>query len=141
MMVYCAIAVPACAQTGAGVNVVPGEWQIQASSSTPALSQKTMNTVTRCIRTGKIDPAKILGGSHSCEVTERKDGDNSMRWNMTCDIPGIGKTRGKGEFVSVGESAHGSAVINLRSGNRTVEMHSEWTGRRVGACRSGSDSD
>jgi len=118
---------------GAGVAIEPGQWETTVTTHMSMLAQPQTKTSSDCIRLSEIDPMQMMSGNNQCTLTDQTIEGNTVRWRMSCKTDG-GEALGDGEFTSAGSSAQGKMRMQMKAGNMSISMDTEWQGKRVGSC-------
>jgi hypothetical protein len=133
LLVFAAISVFAFPGTGPvhAVQLETGTWEVTMLSHNPLTGEPISETSVECIEDNKFDPSEELMAEKSCTVTEKQESDNSVSWKIACGGGDMPAFQGEGIFTSQGGSAQGKMKMTMTMGANTMEMHTEWNGKRI----------
>ena len=116
----------------------PGKWEFTTSMTMPMFPKPQITTTTDCITEEEAtkDPISDLVNDGNCRILNRKKKGNRLSFEMECRNEGT-TSRGKGHFISKGNSASGSMEMTIKMPQMpagTMTMKTSWQGKRIGAC-------
>jgi hypothetical protein len=113
----------------------PGEWQFDATVSSPMFPQPQTTTFTRCVKPGESsDPAQVMGKPQAsdCAVTSQNATGDGYTWEMACPASNM---RGRGTVHYRKGAFEGEMEFSGEMQGTKLEMHNKMTGRRLGPCK------
>ena len=116
-----------------GMKVEPGRWEFETTTKQPFAPQPMTRTSTECIAEAEIDPSTFAKEARSCTISDIQTDGDSMKWKIVCSEGG-GTMTGTGSAISTGASVTGSMNMVMQMAGQTMEIKSEWKGKRVGEC-------
>jgi hypothetical protein len=112
----------------------PGEWQFTTVMSAPNMPKPQTMTHTRCITKEQAgDPARYMNDAKKqsdCKVTSSKKSSDTYAWEMSCPSSGMQGTGTVKQTATTMEA-------NMTMKGQKMEMQSQTTGKRLGACKAG----
>ena len=110
-----------------------GKWEVTMNSRNPLTGEQIRKTTTECIQDSSFDPARAMMEDNSCRVLDKQERGNTFTWKLECGGGDMPVFRGEGSFVSHGSTAEGSMIMIMTMGGSTMEMSSQWHGKRIAA--------
>jgi hypothetical protein len=122
----------ACTLPAGAVTLEPGKWEIAIKGTNPLTNESVDQTTIQCVDQGSYDPVSLMANVEQCKLTDLKEQDNRVAWQMECDMgTGMPAMTGEGRFESRGRTAAGEMVMKISIGTMNMEQHSRMTGRFV----------
>ncbi len=109
----------------------PGEWEFTTTMTAPGMPKPRVMTNTRCIKPEEAkDPDKYLNQQKQsdCKSTSTKKTGDTYSWEMNCPSSGMTGTG------TVRQAATTMDMEMVMKGPK-MEMRSQTTGKRLGACK------
>ena len=119
--------------TASAIEIETGAWEIRMQSVNPVTGQPINETSFECIEDKNFDPAKAMMEDGLCRIVDKREINNSVSWKIQCGGGDMPIFSGEGSFISHGDSAEGEMHMVMTMGETTMEMRSNWSGRRVSA--------
>ena len=110
-----------------------GTWEVTMHSRNPLTGEQIRKTTTECIQESSFDPARAMMEDNSCRVLDKQERGNTITWKLECGGGDMPVFSGEGSFISHGNTAEGTMKITMTMGGNTMEMSSQWHGRRIAA--------
>lgn len=116
-----------------GVHLEPGYWEFTTTSLIEGMQAPKRRTTEKCIKENRTDPLEHLAREQNCEVHERSDDGNTVRWTMTCPTTAH-SWNAEGEITSRGITAVGHLAMSMKTPVKTFQMRLDWEAKRVRDC-------
>lgn len=140
MVLVLGVSMPAAAFAG-GLNMQPGLWEMTVKvtmTGMPFAIPAQTKTLKECLEKGQIEhPWKSMQTQKDCKFTDVRITGHSASYKMKCG--GEEATLlGKGiVIVDSPTRMHERTDMTMQTDGRTVTMHAEGSGRRLGSCSGG----
>ncbi len=139
MVLALGVSVPAAAFAG-GLNMRPGLWEMTMKvtmTGMPFAIPAQTKILKECLKKRQIEhPWKSMQAQKDCKFTDVRITGHSASYKMKCG--GEETTRGKGVvIVDSPTRMHERTDMTMQADGRTVTVHAEGSGRRLGSCSGG----
>lgn len=118
----------------AALAMDPGEWQFTTVMSAPNMPKPQTMTHTRCITKEQAgDPARYMNDAKKqsdCKMTSSKKAGDTYAWEMNCPSSGM-------QGTGIVKQTATTLEANMTMKGQKMEMRSQTTGKRLGACKAG----
>ena len=132
-----AVVLGGCAPAFAA-SMQPGEWQINAITTSPLFATPQNSTFRYCVRPEDAeDPERWMARESEkgeCRLTPKERTPSSMTWDMSCpktNMRGSGVAR-----VTAPGAMEGEMKLSGNFQGYAVQMNTRMSGKRLGPCKS-----